>query len=466
MCTFSFTDTFAQNVVTASLDNQTQVALTIYNNNLALIKDTRNISLKAGQNRLIFENISAKIKPETASLNTVNDKNPIKLIEQNFSYDLLTPKSLLEKHLGHDVKVIRTNPATGVETALNATVLSVTNGVVLQIGNHIETGMPERIQFPDIPDNLRNKPTLIIDLEKQQSTTQTFELNYLSTGLSWKTDYVAQINSNETSLSLNAWVTLTNQSGSSYHNAQIQLVAGDVNQVSNTRFSNQSFGRERVALASVSQPKEESLFDYHLYSLSNKTDILNNQSKQIALFSRAKIPVQKTYRISGSTHYYQNRYISTDKIVNPNVNISFINDKTANLNLPLPMGIIRTYKNDSKNNLQFIGEDNIQHTSKNEPVNLSLGKAFDINTTRKQTYFKIKSKDKSRLTTESEYEITVKNTKDSDITLIIEEPVPGDWEILSESHPHKKINSTTAQWKLSVSANSQTVLIYSVKIEH
>ncbi|MDH5256451.1 MAG: DUF4139 domain-containing protein [Gammaproteobacteria bacterium] len=460
------TNTFAQYTTTSAIDKQSHIALTVYNNNLALIKDTRNISLKAGKNRLIFENISAKIKPETASLNTTNDENPIKLIEQSFNYDLITPKNLLEKHLGRDVKVIRTNPATGVETALNATVLSVTNGIVLQIGNHIETGIPERIQFPDVPDNLRNKPTLIIDLEQQHSASQAFDLNYLSTGLSWKTDYVAQINSTETSLNLNAWVTLTNQSGSSYKNAQIQLVAGNVNQVRSTRYNKQNFERERVSLANISQAKEESLLDFHLYSLPNKTDILNNQSKQIALFSRTEIPAQKTYRISGSTHYYQNRYAEIDRKDNPDININFVNNKTANLDLPLPSGIIRSYKNDSENNLQFVGENKIEHTSKNKSVKLSLGKAFDINTTRKQTYFKIKSKDKARLSTKSEYEITVKNEKNSDITLIIEEPVPGDWEILNETHPHEKINSSTAQWKLPVSANSETVLVYSVKIEH
>ncbi|MDH3327350.1 MAG: DUF4139 domain-containing protein, partial [Gammaproteobacteria bacterium] len=293
------------------------------------------------------------------------------------------------------------------------------------------------------------------------------ELSYLSTGLSWKADYVARINSTETQLDLNTWVTLTNQSGTSYQNARLQLVAGDVNQVSNTRLNKRSFGREKMSLAMTSQVKEESLLDYHLYSLSNKTELLNNQTKQVALFSRTKIPITKTYRIKGSSYYYHGKHLTIDKKNNATISLSFINNKKSNLALPLPKGIIRSYKNDSANNLQFVGEDQIDHTAKGETVTLNLGKAFDVIASKKQLDFKILSKNNTaRLVTEAKYEVVVKNAKDIAMSVLIEEPIPGDWKMITETHKHKKINSTIAQWALPVSANGQTKLVYKVKVTH
>ena len=466
--TFACSNVFAVNTTIAKVEDQTNIGITVYNNNLALIKDTRKISLKSGRNRLIFENVSAKIRPETASLNAQDNKNITKLVEQNFDYDLLTPKKLLDKYVGRDIKIIRTNPATGIETPLNATVLSTNSGVVLQVGNHIETGMPGRIQFPDLPKNLRSKPTLIIDLEQETSSQQLFELSYLSTGLSWRADYVARINDSETSINLNAWVTLGNHSGNSYNNVKLQLVAGNVNQVRSANFDKHSLRRERVSLASTSSVSEESLLDYHLYSIENKTNLLNNQTKQIALFSRSMIPITKTYKLGGASYYYRNQYSIIDKKRNPDVIIHFVNNKKSNLALPLPKGIIRSYKNDSNNNLQFVGEDKIEHTAKNETISLKLGKAFDIVSRKKQTDFKIVSNSSSlsRLITESKYEIVISNAKSNDITLLLEEPIPGDWKILKENNAHIKTDSTTAQWKLLIPANDKTLLRYSVRIKH
>lgn len=464
---FSIANVYALNSTTATVNDQTSIGITIYNNNLALIKDTRHISLKSGKNRLLFEDVSALIRPETASLSVKGGNVELKLIEQNFDYDLLTPQKLLEKYVGRDIKFIRTNKATGEEKTLRATVLATNNGVVLQVGNHIETGMPERIMFPDVPANLRSKPTLVIDLIQPQADKQTLELSYLSTGLSWRADYIAKINQQETQIDLNAWVTLNNQSGNSYHNAKLQLVAGDVNQVSGRSRYDRSLRKESVSLDSVTKFNQESLLDFHLYSLENKTDILNNQTKQVALFSRNKIPVTKTYHLTGSNYYYRNKYGVIDKKTNPNIILSFKNNKASNLALPLPKGIVRSYKNDSNNNLQFVGEDRIEHTAKNETVKLKLGKAFDISTSKKQLNYKVLSKSThNRLLTEADYEISIRNAKESEITLNINEPIPGDWKILKENIKHVKTNANTAQWQISVPANGKATLKYRVRIQH
>jgi len=470
ICVITSSNVFALNTLTASTEKQTKIGITIYNNNLALIKDTRTMTLQPGHNRVDFEDVSAKIRPETASLTTIEKKNAIELIEQNFDYDLLTPKKLLDKYIGREIKIIRTNPATGNESQLKATVLATNNGVVLQVGNHIETGMPDRILFPNLPENLRSKPTLTIDLlqhSKSHPSSNIFELSYLSSGFGWKADYVAHINKLETYIDLNAWVTLTNQSGNSYHNAQLQLIAGDINQVSTIRYERQKLRRNEVSLASVSQTKEEPLLDYHLYSLANKTDLLDNQTKQVALFSRNKIPIKKIYRAKGNSHFYHNRYNTENKKRKTEVIIQFVNDKPSNLALPLPKGIIRSYKNDTNNNLQFVGEDKIEHTANKETISLKLGNAFDISSSKQQLNFNVISKNNNaRHTTESEYKITANNAKDTAVILILEEPIPGEWVILDESLSHKKIDSSTAQWKLPIPANGKTTLHYKVRIIH
>ncbi len=464
---FSVANVYALNTVTATVADQTSIGMTIYNNNLALIKDTRNIHLKSGKNRLLFEDVSARIRPETASLSAINSNSPLKLIEQNFDYDLLTPQKLLEKYVGREIKFIRTNKASGEEKILKATVLATNNGVVLQVGNHIETGLPERVMYPDVPANLRSKPTLIIDLIQAQSGKQTLELSYLSTGLSWRADYIAKINQQETQIDLNAWVTLNNQSGNSYHNAKLQLVAGDVNQVSGRSRYDRGLRKESVSLDSVAQFNQESLLDFHLYSLENKTDILNNQTKQVALFSRNNIPVTKSYHLDGSNYYYRNKYGVIDNKTNPSIILSFTNDKASNLALPLPKGIVRSYKNDSNNNLQFVGEDRINHTAKNEKVKLKLGNAFDITTSKKQLNYKVLSKNThNRFLTEADYEISIRNAKDTGIVLTINEPIPGDWKILKENAKHVKIKANTAQWQISVPASGKTALKYRVRIQH
>jgi len=245
----------------SSLSDQQSVAVTIYNGNLALVKDQRKVKLNSGLNNLALRDVSAQIRPETALLRSLSHKGSFDTLEQNFDFDLLTPQKLLEKYVGKMVRVISTNPATGIETSEQASVLSANNGVVMKIGNRIETGMPGRIVYDNVPINLRDRPTLITKLNNKTAGEQSVELSYLTGGLDWKADYVAELNAKEDSLDLSGWVTLTNTSGTSYQNAKLQLVAGDVNRVQDNypRAMSMRKGLEMTADAAAHMAEESCL---------------------------------------------------------------------------------------------------------------------------------------------------------------------------------------------------------------
>src|SRR5882672_5762307 len=253
----------------STLKDQQSVAITIYNENLALVKDTRRVTLEAGPNRLALREVSGRMRPETAQLRSLSHPGALTLVEQNFDFDLLTPAKLLEKYVGRTVRIVKTHPTTGAESLETATVLAANNGVVLKIGDRVETGLPGRIVYDGVPANLRDRPTLVTELLSSRPGAQTVELSYLSGGLAWKADYVAELNAADNALDLNGWVTLTNRSGTAYPNARLQLVAGDVNRVRDEMKVATLTGKMRAAEAQPArQMTQEELFEYHLYTLA------------------------------------------------------------------------------------------------------------------------------------------------------------------------------------------------------
>lgn len=451
------------------LSDQREVAVTIYNENLALVKDVRKVNLKRGAAALAFRDVSARMRPETAMLRSLSAPGSLSVLEQNFDFDLLTPGKLLEKYVGQTVQVIRTHPTTGVESSESAQVLSSNEGVVLKMGNRIETGMPGRIVFGDVPSHLRDRPTLVMSLQNQSNQAQDLELSYLTGGLSWKADYVVELSTNDKQLDLSGWVTLNNQSGTSYKNAKLQLVAGDVNQVRDVMEA--PAGAIRVMAAAPIREKqamsEESLFEYHLYTLGRPTTIAENQSKQVALLSASGVPVRKQYLLRGVDYYYQAAYGDLGKKLKVGTFIEFDNKENAQLGMPIPKGVIRVYKKDSKGNAQFIGEDRVDHTPKNETVRLKLGDAFDVTADKKQTDFKkIAGTSKYNSIFESAYEIVLKNAKSEPVVVTVHEPMPGDWQVLSSSHPHSKGASNVAVWNVTVPPESDTKLVYRALVRY
>ena len=451
------------------LGDQREVAVTIYNENLALVKDTRKLTLKRGASNLAFRDVSARMRPETALLRSISAPGSLSVLEQNFDFDLLTPQKLLEKYVGQNVNVVRTNPATGAETTEVAQVLAANEGVVLKIGNRIETGLPGRIVYNDVPSNLRDRPTLVMSLNNTSSATQDVELSYLTGGLAWKADYVVELNSAEDKLDISGWVTLTNTSGASYRNAKLQLVAGDVNQVKQRVVVTASSVRMMAPApeAKMDSMAEESLFEYHLYTLNRPTTIAENQTKQVALLNASAVPARKEFLLKGDAYYYQSSAGELGQKMKIGAFIEFENKESAQLGMPLPKGVIRVYKKDSNGNAQFIGEDNVDHTPKNEKVRLKLGDAFDVTADKKQTDFKkIAGTSKYNYIFESAYEITLKNAKKEAVTVTVQEPMPGDWQVLSSSHPHTKASSNAAVWKISVPADGSTKLVYRTQVRY
>jgi hypothetical protein len=454
--------------IRSTMQDQQDVAVTIYNDNLALVKDQRKIKLKNGLNSLALRDVSAQIRPETALLRSLTATGSLSVLEQNFDFDLLTPQKLLEKYVGKSISIIRMNPATGVETTEQAQVLSANNGVVLKIGDRIETGIPGRIVYSDVPANLRDRPTLVVQLQNKGAAEQNVELSYLTGGLGWKADYVAELNANEDKLDLSGWVTLTNTSGTSYRNAKLQLVAGDVNHVREQRpVAMDAMRTKSMAMAEAAPMAEESLLEYHLYTLDRPTSIAESQTKQVALLSASGVPVRKELVLHGADYYYQSSYGDLGQKMKVGVFIEFDNKESAHLGMPLPKGILRVYKKDSSGNAQFVGEDAIDHTPKNETVRLKLGDAFDVTADKKQTDFKkLPNPAKGNSLFESAYEIVLKNAKKEPVTVTIQEPIPADWKILKSSHAAEKASSNTAVWHIEVPAEGKATLTYRVQVKY
>lgn len=433
------------------------VAVTVYNDDLALVKERRRVELPGGLVRLSLRDVAAQMRPETALLRAVSGP-PLHLVEQNFDFDLLTPQKLLEKYVGREVTVIRPHPTSDAERREKATVLAAGQGTVLRFADRIETGVPGRLAFDSVPPNLRERPTLSVLLEAGGGK-QAVELSYLTGGLSWKADYVANLSADGKSLDLNAWVTLTNRSGAGFDDANLQLVAGSVNRVRQQESRVYAMPAPAPARAKAQEATQEALLDYHLYSFERPTSIADNQTKQLALLSASAVPVRREYLLAGNEYYYRDRYGQIGQKLKPAVFLEFEN-KGGQLGKPLPAGIVRVYARDSKGAAQFVGEDRVEHTAKNEKLKLRLGEAFDITAERKQTgYRKIADN-----VIESTWRIELRNAKDEAVTVKVQEPMPGDWEMIQESHKHSKESARVASWNVAVPAGGSTALEYTVRV--
>lgn len=442
----------------STLADQRAVGLTIYNTNLALVRDRRQVTVPAGESQLALRDVSAKMQPETALLQSANGS--ISVLEQNFNYDLLTPQSLLEKYVGRDVDVVRYASVNSPHRTERARVLAVNaGGVVLRFADHIETAVNGTLSFPSLPPNLRDRPTLVTDISSVQSGKQDVELTYLTGGLSWKADYNAQLSADDEHLDLRGLITLQNQSGTAYRDAMVQLVAGDVNVVQPQLMV---IGRTSSMSQSsaFTPPGEQSLLEYHLYTLGRHTTIADNQTKQVELLTAASVPVTKTLELRGSPSYYSAGTADLGTKVKVATFLTFRN-AGGDLGIPLPRGTVRVYKRDNAGTAQFVGSDSIDHTAKNEIVRLRLGASFDVTANKKQTDFHVGD---TMRTYESAYSIVLSNAKKTPETVLVVEPIPGDWTMLATSAPFEKSSSSTATWSLRVPPEGSTTLTYRVRV--
>ena len=448
--------------LTSGLEDQTGVAITIYNVNLGLVKDQREIKLPKGTNDLRFMDVASKIIPTSVYIKSLIDPDSLQILEQNYEYDLLNPQKLLDKYVGKEIKLYYKNPYTEREEIVQATLLSNNGGPIFKIGDEITFGHPGRIIFPGVPENLISKPTLVWLLDNSLSSPQKVEASYLTDGINWRADYVLTLNDKDDKADLSGWVTIDNKSGATYKNAKLKLVAGDVNRVRDEYEYKDKMLRYAKAEAVPAAPqfKEEEFFEYHIYTLQRTSTIKENQTKQISLMTAADIPVKKELLYYGAKYYYYSQYgeaMSNQKV---GVFVEMENKKEYNLGMPLPKGIVRVYKHDTEGSLQFVGEDSIDHTPKDEKIRVKLGEAFDVVGSRKQTDWKKIAYD----TYEAAFEISLRNHKKEDVTVKVVEPIPGDWKMLTSSYEYKKTEAFTAEFNIPVPKDKEVKLTYRVRM--
>ncbi|MGH9705550.1 MAG: DUF4139 domain-containing protein [Candidatus Acidiferrales bacterium] len=443
--------------------DRVDLAVTVYNSNLALVRDVRQIHLPAGEFPLQFEDVAATINPATVHFRSLTDAAKLNVIEQDYEYDLLDPQKLLQKYVGHELTLVREEKDAGstkwVET--KATLLADNNGPVWKIGDEIVTGMSaDSYRFPDLPGNLYSRPTLIWTLENRGAAAQRVEASYLASDLSWSADYVLTVGRDEKTADLDGWVTLVNHSGVTFDNARLQLAAGEIHQVQPAMMK---VAMESTALSAPAAPfQQENFSEYHLYSLGRRTSIRNNESKQISLLTASAVPVEKYLLVEGQPYYYRTSSGLGNSIPEPvKVYFRFQNDAKSNLGMPLPAGTVRVYQADTKGSEQFVGEDRIQHTPKDETVKIYVGNAFDVVCERKQMDFKKISGN----VYEMEYAITLRNHKDGPVTVEVREPVGVDWEVKNSNFKYTKLDATTIGFQIPVEKDGTATLDYRVRIK-
>jgi len=436
---------------------QRDVMITVYNGNLGLVKDVREVRLDPGVIETHFIDVAAQIDPTSVLLRSLTDPTGLKILEQNYEYDLLSSEKLMEKYVGRKVRLYQSNG-----TFQEATLLS-TRGPVYDINGQIHMGHFGSVVLPALPENLVSKPTLAWLLRNTRPAPQRVEASYLTAGISWKSDYVMLINAADSRADLTGWVTINNQSGATYRDAALKLVAGDVNRAASRDDARRAMEMAAKAASPAVADREfkaEGFFEYHLYTLDGRTTIKESQTKQLPLLSAADIPVDKRFIYYGAASYQRTQYgvpISNQKV---GVYLDIRNTKENRLGVPLPKGKVRVYKADTSGSQQLIGEDWIDHTPKDERVRIKMGEAFDVVGERVQ-------KDWKRIGSnlyEVEWEVTLRNHKKEAVTVEVIEPMPGDWEILRATHPHEKLQAFTARWSIPIAKEGATTLAYRTRV--
>jgi len=430
---------------------QGDVAVTIYNNDLALVQDTRTLRLPAGRTRQEFPDVSAAIRPETVTLSAAGTG----IVEQNFDFDLLTPQKLMDKAVGQTVTLVRTNPQTGAETRESARVLANNGGTIVQVGDRIEvlgSGIG-RVVFGSLPPNLRARPTLSITLDSASAGTRPVTLSYLSSGFGWKADYVALFDESAGKLNVQGWITLTNNTGTSFANANTLLVAGsprsDGGRGTNPRYGNYPGNAVPGNRPGTETSAREKLGDFYVYPLKERTTIANAQQKQVSFLDASGVPAAKAY-------FYRNGWLgASDEAKSVDTVLRFSSSREGGLGDALPAGIVRVYMRDVRGQPQFIGESGIPHTPMGSRLALKTGEAFDVKV--QPTVVKRERLSADRWRTTMHYKLT--NARPQPATVELAQAGLDSWwadtRIESESLKSDRTNSDEALWKVEVPANGE-----------
>lgn len=443
------------------------IELTIYNQNFGLVKDRRTLTLKDGINDIRFSDVAAQIEPTSVHFKSITDPLRCVIQEQNYEYDLVSADKLLRKYIDKKIKII-----TKDDKAYEGTLMSYDGENIVISQNNILSMVCRKdnirdISFPDLPEGLITKPTLMWQISNDRSGTHLSEVSYLTKGIGWSADYVVVVDKDDKNIDWSGWVTIDNRSGVTYKNAGLKLIAGEVHraqdEILSARMDTMYMAESKAA---APQFEEKGFFEYHMYTLQRKATVKDNQTKQIALLSANNVPVKKLLiydpvdYFGWRWYYYENNQKNKEQKIK--VKLEVANTKQNNLGMPLPKGKVKVYKKDSDGSLQFIGEDSIDHTPKDEVIKLLLGDAFDVVGERKKINFRENHNDRWA---EETYEISLRNHKDVNIEVNVIEHLwrYSNWKITDNSQDYTKKDAQTIEFKVPVSANGETKVNYTVK---
>ena len=443
------------------------VDLTVYNQNIALVKDKRTLALKTGTNQVRFSDVASQIDPTSVQFTSLTDPTGTSVIEQNYAYDVVDSQRILQKYLDQSVSLV-----TEDGSQYSGKLLSGSDDIILQASDGqvttIKASSVRDVKFPQLPGGLITQPTLMWLVNSSRDGNQDAQVTYLTNGVNWKANYVAIVNVNDDAMNLNGWVTIDNQSGATYADARLKLVAGDVRRIAQQPVAyGLDMAKAAAPTAAPAQFAQQSFFEYHLYTLQRVTTIQDRETKQIEFTRAANVPVTKLFVYNGANGLrfsgYQNADSNYGKTSDTKVAvmIEFQNSDKNGLGIPLPQGTLRVYKADSDGGNQFVGEDNIDHTAKDETIRLNLGNAFDVVGERKQTNFN-KINDR---TIEESYQIKVRNHKTEAVTVRVVEPLFrwSNWQITQSNQDYTKLDSQTVEYRVKVSPDSEGTVSYTVR---
>jgi hypothetical protein len=441
--------------------DQKTVSVTVYNDNLGLIKDVRNLSLSRGVLDLKFEGVAAKIDPTSVHIRSLRHPEALSVLEQNFEFDLISPAKLMEKYIGQTIELITI--LDDKEITKQARLIGIEGGYVYEMDGKIAVNPPGRVVLPELPEGLIAQPTLMWMLDNARSE-HTVEASYLTGGIGWKSNYVMVLAEDDKQIDLSGWVTIDNRSGATYENASVKLVAGDVHRAQPERMKKMyARGSMHEMDAAPPQFEEKAFFEYHLYTLQRKSTIKDNQTKQISLLDAEDVSVDKSYLYQPRVSWWFSSMNGPDKATKVGVFLTLDNSKQNGMGMALPKGVVRVYKKDHDESLQFIGEDSIDHTPEDEKIRVKLGEAFDIVGERVQTRYKVLA---SGHLYESSYKVTLRNHKDEGIVVSVIESIPGDWPITEKSHDYEKESSNRVRFDVPIEAKGAAEVTYTVQVKY
>ncbi len=447
---------------TSRAADRTALTLTIYQQNLALVGETRRLAAGVKDGSLIIAGIPAAIVPETVFADS-EPPGRLRIVEQRLETGLLTPEALLKAAVGGAVDVIQVNPTTGAETYAKAEILRAQGReALLRIDGRIRLMDVGRIAFKTLPAGLRARPTLVLTLEgdgEGDGAAEALTLRYLTGGLSWRANYVAALNADESAIRLTGWATLSNKTGTAFRNAKLRLISGDINRIGRPKHLPEA--RLLAQAAKAATPAESAVSDLHVFDFDRPVSIAGNESRQLALLPATSVAVTKEYRLEGGGAPFGRPHRGSIK-TNPAILIHFANTAQAGLGRGLPAGIMRFYA-DSAGRPVLLGESRIRYTPPGESVSTTVGRAVDITAERRQTDFRREGNPRGVF--ESAHAITLRNAKDKAITVTVIERIPGDWTMLSESQPHLREDASAARWRVSVPAQGEQTLEYRVRVQ-